>query len=266
RADDRQSNDDDSDIDLPRHSSKQRGGFPLSVFGHHSSKDIATTNSKNSNINIREKKERNPYGSESEEDFSESEDSDYNNQNPERRRGRRRRRLSASASHLLAQAPPVPDLRFDHNYRKALDQIYETHAQETAHAAALSSLSTFSPSSASSSSEAMSSEKQTIIVPSIAARITVMTLRDIIIMPFIHGFFWGFGAILLSLAGQRTLGYHIQRTWRRFFGNPDDTPMVIRGEPARERTVGHGGFGGLGLRSAGSGFGSQSSFGRSSVY
>ncbi|KAF9956395.1 hypothetical protein BGZ72_002814 [Mortierella alpina] len=234
--------------------------FPLSVFGYHPpSQDTASP----STVNKKAKKERSS-GSVSQDSSDSNDDDDDNDLDPERanrKQRRRRRRISTSASHLLAQAPPVPDLRFDHNYRKALDQIYETHAQESARAAAASA------EEPSSESSVQQQQQHPVRVPSIAARITVMTLRDIIIMPFVHGFFWGFGTVLLTLAGQRTLSYHVQRTWKRLIGaNPDDTPLVTRGEPARVRTTGSGGgFGGLGLMNAGSGFGKQSSFGRSSA-
>ncbi|KAF9426830.1 Protein phosphatase PP2A regulatory subunit B [Podila epigama] len=148
-----------------------------------------------------------------------------------RRRRRRRRRLSASASHLLASAPAVPDLRFDHNFRKALDQIYVAHANDLVKAeASLASVST------------AGQKKRAVSVPSVRARILVMTLRDIIIMPFVHGFFWGFGTILVTLAGQRSLAYHLTRSFRRLFGRDDasaPTP-IFRGEPARIRRPGTG--------------------------
>ncbi|KAF8932771.1 hypothetical protein BGZ58_006800 [Dissophora ornata] len=177
---------------------------------------------------------------------------------------RRKRRISDSASHLLAQAPPVPDLRFDSNYRKALDQIYETHARESAIAAEIHAAKTSSspsPSSSSSSSEKpkqQQHEHRINTVPSVAARITVMTLRDIIITPFVHGFFWGFGTVVLTLVAQRSLLYHVRDTWRKIFGgNITDVPIVVRGEPARVRRVGTSGFGGIGLMNAGSGLSQQ---------
>ncbi|KAG0322410.1 hypothetical protein BG000_002931, partial [Podila horticola] len=69
-------------------------------------------------------------------DDSDSDDDDVDSPHHRKSRRSRRRRLSASASHLLAQAPTVPDLRFDHNYRKALDQIYDAHAADLAKAEA----------------------------------------------------------------------------------------------------------------------------------
>ncbi|GJJ70007.1 hypothetical protein EMPS_02356 [Entomortierella parvispora] len=188
--------------------------------------------------------------------FDEEEEDDDDDDRTGRRQ-RRRRRLSASASHLLAQAPAVPDLRFDHNYRKALDQCYESYAADSARAAARAAAYAASVSEKPDSKSRPSSSQQehAISVPSVAARITVMTLRDIIIMPFVHGFFWGFGTVLLTLAGQRSLFYHIHRTWTHFFGSSgaDEKPMTIRGEPARVRRFGGGSsLTGLGLMSAGS--------------
>jgi len=170
---------------------------------------------------------------------SDSDDSLYGH-----RKGRRRR-IAESASHLLAQAPAVPDLRFDTNYRKALDQIYMDHDRDTilAHAAA------------SSDNSKLQRQRR---VPSIAARITVMTIKDIIIHPFVHGFLWGFGAIFLAMASQRALGYHFRRSLKSLFGgNPDDVPPAIRGEPARARRFGNKGLGGIGLMNAGSASGSR---------
>ncbi|KAF9584795.1 hypothetical protein BGW38_005151 [Lunasporangiospora selenospora] len=183
-----------------------------------------------------------------------------------RTRRRRRRRLSASAAHLLAQAPAVPDLRFDHNYNKALDQIYEAHAREIAKtSAAVAGDYTASVDQAireaKPGQQSTSSSSPAKRVPSVAARITVMTIRDIIIMPFIHGFFWGFGTILLTLAGQRSLLYHLGQSWRRVFGGSGDssnTTAQFRGEPARVHRTGTAGFGSLGLMGAGS----QPGFGR----
>ncbi|CAO3564050.1 unnamed protein product [Mortierella alpina] len=294
--------DDDDESDLNGSHSTQRKpttpgstpGFPLSVFGQPpTSQDTAatvittattttTTSSSSTLASRRARKERHARGDSLDSSDSNFDDDDEDDDNddghpldPERanrRQRRRRRRISTSASHLLAQAPPVPDLRFDHNYRKALDQIYETHAQESARAAAAAAMAAAEDTLSGSSLQQYQQQQQqqhTVRVPSIAARITVMTLRDIIIMPFVHGFFWGFGTVLLTLVGQRTLSYHVQRTWKRLVGgNPDDTPLVTRGEPARVRTTGSGGggFGGLGLMNAGSGFGKQSSFGRSSTH
>ncbi|KAF9182926.1 hypothetical protein BGZ50_004627 [Haplosporangium sp. Z 11] len=212
----------DSDLDIsstrPRsqqstnsHSGHSKG-IRSSIFGHNKSR-----------------------GSDDEES-----DDDFDEVPGMKRKGRRRRRISASASHLLERAPSVPDLRFDHNYRKALDQIYVSHAQESAQAIAMSGSS--------------KQQQHKVSVPSIAARVTVMTLRDIIIMPFIHGFFWGFGTILLTMASQRSLGYHLNRTWNRIFGgSSEDKPMVIRGEPARVRRFGNTSLGNVGLMNAGSG-------------
>ncbi|KAF9139463.1 hypothetical protein BG015_002017 [Linnemannia schmuckeri] len=198
---------------------------------------------------------------------SDSEDSDSDNSDNEktgaggRKKSSRRRRFSDSASHLLAQAPPVPDLRFDNNYRKALNQIYETHAKESALATSSATILDASdeknPTPPSTGALQKPSKDTTgKRVPSIAARVTVMTIRDIIIMPFIHGFFWGFGTILLTLVGQRSLVYHVQRTWRKVFGgNPDDVVNASRGQPARVRHIGGGGgfgLGGIGLSNAGS--------------
>lgn len=201
--------------------------------------------------------EKDQADSDSEESSLDSfDDEDENeNENGARRRSRRRRRLSSSASHILAQAPAVPDLRFDHNYRKALDQCYESfaadYAKAAARAAALSSSASENPDSKSSTQQG---QRHPISVPSVAARITVMTLRDIIIMPFVHGFFWGFGTVLLTLASQRSLSYHIHRTWSNLFGSSggDEKPMTIRGEPARVRRFGGSNLSGLGLMNAGS--------------
>ncbi|KAF9436834.1 hypothetical protein BGZ76_002830 [Entomortierella beljakovae] len=229
---------------------KISSGLPPLIFGH-GKKTKKTKSSRNTANNDSDL---------SEPDDSEDSDSDDSDEGHGRRR-RRRRRISDSASHLLAQAPALPDLRFDHNYRKALDQIYETHATETARAQELNAR-------ASSKSLKSVSKRKVHSVPSITARITVMTLRDIIIMPFIHGFIWGFGAIFLTLATQRTLTYHLQRSWRRIFGgNIDDVPLVARGEPARIRVSGGGnnrGLGGIGLMNAGSGI-NQPGFGRPST-
>ncbi|KAF9928928.1 hypothetical protein BGZ75_004929 [Mortierella antarctica] len=264
------SGDEDDDSDLEHKPAPgSTPGFPLSVFGHHLPSQNTATTTTTTTANRKARKER-PAGGDSQDssDSNYDDDDDDDDDHPldpdraNRRQRRRRRRISTSASHLLAQAPPVPDLRFDHNYRKALDQIYETHAQESARAAATAAAASAEESLSESSLQQQ--QQHPTRVPSIAARITVMTLRDIIIMPFVHGFFWGFGTVLLTLAGQRTLSYHVQRTWKRLFGgNPDDTPLVTRGEPARVRTT--GGFGGLGLMNAGSGFGKQSRFGRSSA-
>ncbi|KAG0368320.1 hypothetical protein BGZ54_002197 [Gamsiella multidivaricata] len=206
-----------------------------SVFGHHTalySQDVGDISG----------------DSETDSDDNSEEGYEHVGRKPGRRR--RRRRISASASHLLAQAPTVPDLRFDHNYRKALDQIYETHARESAQAAEFNAAAT---GTSSSSSRNRRQQRQVRTVPSITARVTVMTLRDIILMPFIHGFFWGFGTVLLTLVGQRSLFYHAHRTWRKIFGgNPDDVSTVVRGEPARVRRVGTTVGGGLGLMNAGS--------------
>ncbi|KAG0339617.1 hypothetical protein BG004_006747 [Podila humilis] len=177
-----------------------------------------------------------------------------------RRRRTRRRRLSASASHLLAQAPTVPDLRFDHNYRKALDQVYVAHAADLAKAEAAAA-ATSPPSPLSSSTQPQqpttkTQQQQHVSVPSIKTRIAVMTLRDIIIMPFVHGFFWGFGTILLTMASQRSLAYHLTRSFNRLFGREDGnggtTPM-FRGEPARIRRA-TSGPGSVGLSGGRPGF------------
>ncbi|KAF9963943.1 hypothetical protein BGZ65_004905 [Modicella reniformis] len=222
-------------------SNKVGGGFRSSIFGRHH----------------RTHKEGGPD--------SDSDSDDGHG----RKRGRRRKRIAASASHLLAQAPAIPDQRFDTNYRKALNQIYETYAHETvlAQGTAAIAVGITMPSKASQ----LQSQHQVRAVPSIAARIAVMTLRDIIIMPFIQGFFWGFGTILLTMANQRSLGYHLRRTWRLVLGgNADEVPVTIRGEPARVRRTGQSGLGGIGLVSAGSGFGGPGpgpagGFGRSST-
>ncbi|KAF9092351.1 hypothetical protein BGX29_003941 [Mortierella sp. GBA35] len=227
---------------------KPRTGFRPSVFGHH-----RKSSSKS-------KKATAPDSEDSHSDSS-ADDEKGGRGGSSGKKGRRRR-FSDSASHLLAQAPPVPDLRFDNNYRKALNQIYETHAQETtrATAALTGSTSTTIDSDEKKAAGSLQQQQQNTItsskqvrrVPSIAARVTVMTVRDIIIMPFIHGFFWGFGTILLTLAGQRSLVYHVQRTWRQAFGgNPDDVTNLPRGQPARIRRAGGGGGGGLGLMNAG---------------
>jgi len=250
-------------------SNPAREAFRPSVFGNHRKDTKAKSKPTTTNS---EDMDSDPF-------FSSDDDDDNDEKDPRGgRHGRRhrRRRFSDSASHLLAQAPPVPDLRFDHNYRKALDQIYETHAKETARAHAhaarridssdenKATTTTTTTTTATTTATAGSLPKQqqkpsTEIrrVPSIAARVTVMTLRDIIIMPFIHGFFWGFGTILITLVGQRTLVYHVQRTWHKLFGgNPDEVVNASRGQPARIRRIGgagvNGGLGGVGLRSAGS--------------
>jgi len=203
--------------------------------------------------------EKDHADSDSEESSLDSIDEDDEDENEDgtRRRPRRRRRLSSSASHILAQAPAVPDLRFDHNYRKALDQCYESFAVDTARAEArAASLSSSSLSEKPDSKSRPQGQEHGISVPSVAARITVMTLRDIIIMPFVHGFFWGFGTVLLTLVGQRSLFYHIHKTWSKVFGSSggaDEKPMTIRGEPARVRRFGGGSsLSGLGLMNAGS--------------
>ncbi|KAG0373148.1 hypothetical protein BGX24_012082 [Mortierella sp. AD032] len=258
--------------------SKPREAFRPSVFGTHTG-TTTTTKETSSKSKSKSTHSRKASGT----DALESDDSDSGSSSGDektgtaagggggggggrRRKGSRRRRFSDSASHLLAQAPPVPDLRFDNNYRKALNQIYETHAKETAAAAAASGTTIDASDEKKSasgtalqqtqSSSLSSSSKKDRKVPGIAARITVMTVRDIIIMPFIHGFFWGFGTIMLTLAGQRSLMYHVQRTWRKTFGgsgdgNADEVMNLSRGQPARVRRVG-GGFGGVGLMNAGS--------------
>ncbi|KAF9925660.1 hypothetical protein FBU30_004611 [Linnemannia zychae] len=227
---------------------KPREAFRPSVFGVHPSR----SKSKHSKANSED----------SDSGLSSNDDDDDND--GENKRGHkkksRRRRFSDSASHLLAKAPPVPDLRFDHNYRKALDQIYETHAKETAAYEASIAAATLDEKSATGT--LLVQKKPPKKVPSIAKRITVMTLRDIIITPFIHGFFWGFGAIILTLVGQRSLMYHVQRTWRKTFGgDPDTVVNTSRGQPARVRRIGGGGngvgaggfgLGGIGLMNAGS--------------
>ncbi|KAF9357558.1 hypothetical protein BGX26_003503 [Mortierella sp. AD094] len=244
-------------------------GFRPSVFGHSLSGSHSESKSRSkgsgNNSKSRDASDIDSELSEDDDDDDDDDDGDDDDNNIDgtgrrgrssHRRHRRRKRMSASASHLLAQAPPVPDLRFDHNFRKALDQIYETHASETAHAAELNA--------ATATSLTKRKHRKVTSVPSITARITVMTLRDIIIMPFIHGFFWGFGTILLSLASQRTLIYHLRMSWRRVFGGDiDDVPLVARGEPARVRVSGSSnrGLGGVGLMNAGSGMG-QPGFGR----
>lgn len=201
--------------------SKASGGGLPSIFGHH--RHYNKTH-----------KEGDP-------------DSDDSMDEHGHKRGRRRR-IAESASHLLAQAPAIPDLRFDSTYRKALGQIYDTHAQECALAQASDNIA------ATGSSQLQQQHRaRAAAVPSITARISVMTLRDIIIMPFISGFAWGFGTIMLTLATQRSLAYHVRRTWRSIFGGSEDNgPVNIRGGPARVRRVGNTGLGGLGLLSAGS--------------
>ncbi|KAK3835470.1 MAG: hypothetical protein J3R72DRAFT_214853 [Linnemannia gamsii] len=253
--------------------SKPREAFRPSVFGTHTSTTSTTTRTTTKETSSRSKSKSTHSRKASGTDALESDDSDSGSSSGDektgaaggggrRRKGSRRRRFSDSASHLLAQAPPVPDLRFDNNYRKALNQIYETHAKETAAAAASGTTIDASDEKKSASGTALqqtqssslsSSSKKDRKVPGIAARVTVMTVRDIIIMPFIHGFFWGFGTIMLTLAGQRSLMYHVQRTWRKTFGdgNADEVMNLSRGQPARVRRVG-GGFGGVGLMNAGS--------------
>lgn len=198
--------------------------------------------------------------SEDSHDSNSNDDSDDDEEGHHRRgKGRRgrRRRLSASASHLLAQAPTVPDLRFDHNYRKALDQIYDAHAADLAKAEAskAESSSPTTPSQGKKKSSTLS--QQAVSVPSIRTRIAVMTLRDIIIMPFVHGFFWGFGTILLTLASQRSLAYHLTRSFNKLFGRDgtDGAQPVFRGEPARIRRAGNTtGLGAVGLSGGRPGF------------
>ncbi|KAG0071018.1 hypothetical protein BGZ93_010239 [Podila epicladia] len=201
-------------------------------------------------------------------DDSDSDDGDVDSQH-RHRKSRRSRRRRLSASHLLAQAPAVPDLRFDHNYRKALDQIYDAHAADLAKAeaaraqAASSSTGTESQDKKKrkSSSSQQQQEEEEATVHSIRTRIAVMTLRDIIIMPFVHGFFWGFGTILLTLASQRSLAYHLTRSFNRVFGRESvdggagQQPPVFRGEPARIRRAGNAtGLGGVGLSGGRPGF------------
>ncbi|KAF9919415.1 hypothetical protein BX616_000026 [Lobosporangium transversale] len=269
------SNTSDTSKKLSGRVQNQGEGSHGSIFGYDSG-DNSDISNKNVKTN-REKLNRRPRldeNSENDHDSADDSDSDSdsdgdNGHRYSRRTGHGRgskRRFSSSASHLLAQAPPVPDLRFDHNYRKALDQIYEAHARETAaietteEAAATVSASASEPSSWQS--QKALKKQQVKSVPSLATRITVMTIRDIIIMPFVHGFFWGFGTILLTLASQRSLTSHLNRTWRRMLGDhPEDLPAIsTRGEPARVRTSGSiGGFGnrgsgigGIGLMSAAS--------------
>ncbi|KAF8978634.1 hypothetical protein BGZ46_006255 [Entomortierella lignicola] len=246
-------------------SKRHESGFRPSIFGH------GLSSNSNSEKNRQHGNKSRDIDSDLSDDDEEDDDDDDDDiidgvgqrgRDSRNRRRRRRRRVAASASHLLAQAPPLPDLRFDHNYRKALDQIHEVHAVETAHVAELNAIAAANSSSLSTTKR---KQQKVITVPSLTARITVMTLRDIIIMPFIHGFFWGFGTILLTLATQRTLFAHIQRTWKRIFGGDvNDVPIVTRGSPARNRVSGSGsnrGLGGVGLMNAGSGM-SQSGFGR----
>ncbi|KAF9380769.1 hypothetical protein CPB97_008142 [Podila verticillata] len=196
------------------------------------------------------------HDSNSDDDSDDGEEGHHRRNNS--RRGRRRR-LSASASHLLAQAPTVPDLRFDHNYRKALDQIYDAHAADLAKVeASKAESSTKTPSQGKKKSTSSSSQQQQqVSVPSIRTRIAVMTLRDIIIMPFVHGFFWGFGTILMTLATQRSLAYHLTRSFNRLFGRDgaDGAQPVFRGEPARIRRAGNtNGLGAVGLSGGRPGF------------
>ncbi|KAF9116745.1 hypothetical protein BGX27_011059 [Mortierella sp. AM989] len=238
----RQSNSNNNNNSNKKSREGASSGFRPSVFGH-SLNNSGSSDIKGKNKHSKNSKSRDASDSDSELSYDDNDDDDNddddvdgagNNGRDSHKKRRRRKRLSAS--HLLAKAPPVPDLRFDTNYRKALDQIYETHAAESAHAAELNSISVPKTSTASLTKRR---QRKVTTVPSITARITVMTLRDIIIMPFIHGFFWGFGTILLSLAGQRTLVYHVQKTWRRIFGdNTDNAPFVARGEPARVRING----------------------------
>ncbi|KAF9304985.1 hypothetical protein BGZ74_011818 [Mortierella antarctica] len=207
------------------------------------------------------------------DDSNDTDDGDVDSQHHHRKgRRSRRRRLSASASHLLAQAPSVPDLRFDHNYRKALDQIYEAHAADLAKAEAARAQASSTSSSPgaesqdkkkkkSSSSSPQQQQEKEVTVHSIRTRIAVMTLRDIIIMPFVHGFFWGFGTILLTLASQRSLAYHLTRSFNRVFGREGaeggagQQQPVFRGEPARIRRAGNAtGLGGVGLSGGRPGF------------
>ncbi|KAF9551121.1 hypothetical protein EC957_010006 [Mortierella hygrophila] len=230
---------------------KAREALRSSGFGHTRTKESKSSSSKS--------KHSSGTAFHSEDSDNDSEDSDNERKGGGRGRkksGSRKRRFSDSASHLLAQAPPVPDLRFDNNYRKALNQIYEAHANESALAAAGSTPTTTTTTTLDASTDEKKPTSGALQqtqqggkrVPSIAARVTVMTLRDIIIMPFIHGFFWGFGTILLTLAGQRSLVYHVQRTWRQIFGgNPDEVVNASRGQPARVRRIGGGGGGGFGL-------------------
>ncbi|KAG0021416.1 hypothetical protein BGZ82_011341 [Podila clonocystis] len=195
-------------------------------------------------------------------DDSDSDDEDVDSPHHHRKSRRsRRRRLSASASHLLAQAPTVPDLRFDHNYRKALDQIYDAHAADLAKAevARAQASSSGAESQDKKRKKSSSSQQQEVTVHSIRTRIAVMTLRDIIIMPFVHGFFWGFGTILLTLASQRSLAYHLTRSFNKVFGREGAEggagQPVFRGEPARIRRAGNAtGLGGVGLSGGRPGF------------
>ncbi|KAG0310865.1 hypothetical protein BGZ97_012264, partial [Linnemannia gamsii] len=224
-----------------------REGFRPSVFGTHTrtkeSKSSSSSRLSKHSITI---SGTTPDSEDSESDSgSESEKGAGGGQGRRTKKSHRRRRFSDSASHLLAQAPPVPDLRFDNNYRKALNQIYETHAKESAALTAAASTTTIDASDEKKLAPGALQQqpKERKRVPSIAARVTVMTVRDIIIMPFIHGFFWG-------------LVYHVQRTWRQLFGgNPDEIVNASRGQPARVRRIGGGGgfgLGGVGLTNAGS--------------
>lgn len=230
---------------------KSREAFRSSVFGH-----TRTKESKSSSSKAKHSSGTTLHSGDSDSDSNS--DDEKKGGRGRKKSGSRRRRFSDSASHLLAQAPAVPDLRFDNNYRKALNQIYETHAKESALATAGSTLTLDASTDEKklSSGALQQTQQGGKRVPSIAARVTVMTLRDIIIMPFIHGFFWGFGTILLTLVGQRSLVYHVQRTWRQIFGgNPDEVVNASRGQPARVRRIGGGGgfgLGGIGLSNAGS--------------
>ncbi|KAG0287905.1 hypothetical protein BGZ96_008226 [Linnemannia gamsii] len=233
---------------------KPRENFRPSVFGTH-------TRTKESKVSSSRSSKHTTTISGTAPDSEDSDSDSGEGQGGRRKKGSRRRRFSDSASHLLAQAPAVPDLRFDNNYRKALNQIYETHAKESAGSTTIDASDEKKPATG-----ALQPTKEGKRVPSIAARVTVMTVRDIIIMPFIHGFFWGFGTILLTLVGQRSLVYHVQRTWRQIFGgNADEVVNASRGQPARVRRIGGGGgfgLGGIGLTNAGSAAGAGGGFAR----
>ncbi|KAG0233778.1 hypothetical protein BGW42_007238 [Actinomortierella wolfii] len=209
------------------------------------------------------------------------------------RNRRRRRRHLPTANELLHAAPAIPDMRFDSNYRKALDHIYQTYAHDLqvartriATAQALERDSAVQPPAPMSREDLdrltpeqrreyeaelqryrdyqhLYQERQKRLlrenrIATLNTRITVMTLRDIIIMPFIHGFFWGFGAILLGIISQRGVAHYVVKAWRQWFppaqGQDGSAPRplpAIRGEPARIRRPGNVGLG-LGIGGGGS--------------
>ncbi|KAF9161183.1 hypothetical protein DFQ26_004788 [Actinomortierella ambigua] len=236
---------------------------------------------------------------EDDDDDDDDEDDDEKNarrRHDDRRRGRRRRRRHLpTANELLHRAPAIPDMRFDHNYNKALDHLYEVHAHELQVARARLATALAIDQSGEGDDESSSSHppsqpaklssaalarltldqqrqytedlqryrdyqdhqrrlRRETTVASLPARIAVMTVRDIIIMPFVHGFFWGIGTVVLGIVAKRGLAHYFVQAWRRCFppSSKDHHPPlpVIRGEPARIRRPGSVGLG-LGIGGGG---------------